>query len=291
MSITQEKDLLLKIRDPGVSDEEAVSIASAFFNKHAPSGSATRTFFHHMFMRICKNRLRPSHVCNKPLADLTTSDGVTIGASLSSCLFSNTEGNTGVEEWVSNFPALQELDKEYSWFRPLVNSLAEKLLIDSPWGANLRMLVAGGASMLDKASGISVVLRVGASSETGAVILGIMGFAFVLQSMPLAIQYAKSSWGRLMWELFLTLTGLKPGVDAYRVAKGLTQDKGQAFSAKVELITVRTCLLFAESIPRSVYQVYVCLVALERGDELELSILSSIIIGAMTAGMTSAMIS
>jgi hypothetical protein len=113
MGVTQEKDLLLKIRDPGVSDEEAVSIASAFFNKHAPSGSATRTFFHHMFMRICKNRLRPSHVCNKPLADLTTSDGVTIGASLSSCLFSNTEGNTGVEEWVSNFPALQELDKEY----------------------------------------------------------------------------------------------------------------------------------------------------------------------------------
>lgn len=228
MGAAFEADLLMKIHHPKTTDEESIEIAAAFFQQHAPSGSATRPFFATMIARICKNHLRPGRICNKSLAELTATDGKAIGASLSTCLFSNTESNTGVDEWVARFPALHELDEEYGWFRPFMRAIAEKLLIISPWGANLRMLVAGGMSVLDKASAIAVVWTVGVTSETGQVILGIMAFALLVECIVLHAQYKRSSWGRFSWEFFMVLTGVKVGVDSYRVAKGYTQVRALA---------------------------------------------------------------
>ena len=62
-------------------------------------------------------------------------------------------------------------------------------------------------------------------------------------------------------------------------------------TSKIEFVGYKIVALFAEAIPTSIFQVLVCLRALEKGEELSTPIIMSITIGVMTAGLTSAMIS
>jgi hypothetical protein len=75
------------------------------------------------------------------LADLTAADGTSIGSGLATCLVSNATSDAGVAEWISKYPALQEFEDLHAWFRPLMNTVGQRLLAKATFGARMRLYV------------------------------------------------------------------------------------------------------------------------------------------------------
>ena len=61
----------------------------------------------------------------------------------------NTKQVAAVDEFILNFPALQELDEEFKWFRPMLETMSYRLLEEVPWGLKARVTVGAVTSMTD----------------------------------------------------------------------------------------------------------------------------------------------
>jgi hypothetical protein len=56
------------------------------------------------------------------------SGGRSIGRSLAISLATNLTASAGVDEWIHQFPALQEVDKRNEWFRPMIETIGFQLV-------------------------------------------------------------------------------------------------------------------------------------------------------------------
>ncbi|GMI35625.1 hypothetical protein TeGR_g12632 [Tetraparma gracilis] len=116
-------------------------------------------WFEEMMSRVVRNTLKPPGAVDKRLCNLSAKDGRTIGSSLALCLATNTQSEAAVQEWIEKFPALQELDDGHVWFRPMVNTVAMRLLAGVPWGAKMRLAMGAGLSFMDMISDIWTISR------------------------------------------------------------------------------------------------------------------------------------
>ena len=82
-------------------------------------------------------------------AELEEEDGRKIGESLARSLAVNTQATAAVDAWIGNFPALKELDEEFEWFRPMIETIGYRLLEEVPWGLKARVTVGAVTSMSD----------------------------------------------------------------------------------------------------------------------------------------------
>ena len=55
----------------------------------------------------------------------------TIGSALASCIVANLTAQAAVEEWISRYPAMRELDQEFAWFRHMVRRERNERLTNS----------------------------------------------------------------------------------------------------------------------------------------------------------------
>ena len=62
-----------------------------------------------------------------PLVALSANEAGRIGRSLVMLLMSNATGEAAVDEHIMMFPALGGLDREFNWFRPLMDAIATEL--------------------------------------------------------------------------------------------------------------------------------------------------------------------
>jgi hypothetical protein len=114
-----------------------------------------------------------------------------------------------------------------------------------------------------------------------------LGTCILLQLLISYGQNKKKGKPRMLKDTLLVMTGLKAGVDAFRVASGAEMQENEAVDAVTELMGTKMVELFAESIPGCVLQVYVYL---KSPETRTFKALASIIISAATAGFTSATI-
>jgi len=123
---------------------------------------------------------------------------------------------------------------------------------------------------------------VGQANAMLAMLLGNL----IIQLMTVYVQYKKKSWLVIGKEALITLTFLRPAVDAYRVSTNY-EDKEASFDQLVEMVCNKGTELAFESIPGCILQLFVWLLAPEKAGTFALV---SIGISCLTTGFTSAMI-
>ena len=102
---------------------------------------------------------------------------------------------------------------------------------------------------------VSVIISYLKNGDTAQAysLMGMMGASIVFQLLIAYIQNRKKSKWALIRELLIVLSGLKPAVDAYRVATGY-EDERNSFDPLLDMGLGKSTELACESIP-GVYQV------------------------------------
>jgi hypothetical protein len=171
-------------------------------------------FFEAMMARVVQNKLRPAGDVKTKLCNVSSREGATMGGGLSVSLASSLTAEAAVDEWIAKYPALKELDTEEVWFRPMMDVVAVRLLGEVSWGLKMRVFMGAGLSVLDMISDINViVLYWNSPKEVKYVmpLLGMIATCLLLQLIATIVQYRKKPLVRLLVELLIVLTGLKPG--------------------------------------------------------------------------------
>ena len=101
-------------------------------------------------------------------------------------------------------------------------------------------------------------------------------------------QNRKMGSKRIIREMIPVVVGLKPALDAYRVASGAKIEEKQALNPLEEMTFIRAIEMFAEAIPGAIIQLAAILS--ENGEASSIAI-TSLIASALTTGFVSASIS
>ena len=80
-------------------------------------------------------------------------------------------------------------------------------------------------------------------------LMGMVGTCLLLQLLVVFLQTRKGAKAKMAKEMLIVLSGLKPGFDAYQVAKGAEQTTGAVFNPESEHVTTKTAEMVCESIP------------------------------------------
>jgi len=187
---------------------------------------------------------------------LRKEEGTALGKSLAISLATTLAAEGGIDEWIHQFPALQELDKEYKWFRDMMNIIGRRLVGEVAWGVKFRVFVGASLSTIDLITDILVSYTFYVNDMptyfnlTAGMVLGNL----LMQLMFVYIQYYKLGLKAVVKESIPVITCLKPTVDAYRVAQGVEQRSDTAVDPMMEMTAMRTIELFAEAIPGVIIQ-------------------------------------
>jgi hypothetical protein len=79
--------------------------------------------------------------------------------------------------------------------------------------------------------------------------MGMVGTCLIFQLLVVFVQTRKAPKAKMAKEMLIVLSGLKPGFDAYQVAKGTEQSEGSVWDAAQELAATKGVEMVAESIP------------------------------------------
>jgi len=113
------------------------------------------------------------------------------------------------------------------------------------------VLMGAGLSILDMATDVFVIVGYWGSVETkgyGWSLLGMIAASMVLQLLIVFGQHRKAP-SKMLGEMLIVLTGLKPGFDAANVIMGKEMGEHSVFDAKIELVACKAIEMFCESIP------------------------------------------
>lgn len=102
-----------------------------------------------MLFEVLRNRVRPPSATRKALAEFTDAEARKTGMAFANALLANTTPVAAVDEWVIKYPALGELEEEYSWLRATMNAVAAEILGGVAWGAKLRAYLGAVISFAD----------------------------------------------------------------------------------------------------------------------------------------------
>jgi hypothetical protein len=244
-------------------------------------------FFPGMMTRVVQNKLRSARDVDTKLCNVTSKKGFVIGSGLSMSLASSLTSEAAVDEWIGKYPALQELDRAEVWLRPMLNTVALRLLSEVSWGLKMRVFIGAGLSILDMVSDINVIVLYSTTGQEGyaASLMWMLATCVAFQLVMVCGQN-KTKPLKMLIEALKVLSGLKPAFDAARVAGGADFEEGHVMDPKIEFMASKLLELFCESIPGCLLQSY----ALMNAEKKSTQAIASIVISAMTTGMASATI-
>jgi hypothetical protein len=243
-----------------------------------------------MLAAVVRNRLHGLRIVKGNALELDGLEGRKIGESLARSLAVNTQATAAVDAYIGNFPALEELDEEYDWFRPMLEAISYRLLEEVPWGLKMRVTVGAITSMADLLTDIYVTymfLRDGKGGYFKASLASLIT-SLGIQMLFVWGQNRKLGSTRVLKEWFPILIGFKPAVDAYRVAKGEKQEAGHAVDPLFEMTVMKGIEMFAEAVPGVIIQ----LMAIVTSEGVtSRAAWVSLTVSALTTGFASATIS
>ncbi|GMI32456.1 hypothetical protein TeGR_g7304 [Tetraparma gracilis] len=159
----------------------------------------------------------------------------------------------------------------------------------------LKVFVTGGLSAVDLISDLYMIYTYATTpgQQGTALSLAIMVVLCLLFQLVLVhLQHHRGPRHTMIKEMLIALSGTKPGVDAWRVAKGVEKTITQSFSPEVELVGTKVIEMFCESIPGTVLQAGALVSGMkENGGAFSEVALGSIVVSALTTGFGSAMLS
>ena len=121
----------------------------------------------------------------------------------------------------------------------MMNAIALKLVGDVGWGLKLRVFVGAALSTLDWVTDVYITYTFW---EDGKEIFfrsssAMLGTSMFLMLLLVCLQNWKLAKCRVVLEMIPVVVGLKPAVDAYRVASGTNQEEGQLFNPLGEMVS------------------------------------------------------
>jgi hypothetical protein len=209
----------------------------------------TRRFFDEFILHVVRNKLKvgasqTSFSVDTPLVALTANEAARIGKSFAMILMTNTTPEVAVDELVTSFHALGELDREFVWFRPMLDAIATELLGKVAYGVQLRAFIGAAVSILDLGSDLYMVNDFFNTGRAGTA-KGLLCMMLTNLAAQLAIVFVqtrrlkKNKWKKMLTECLSVVTFTKPGVDAYRVASGADVKVGQSLGPVQEMIAMK----------------------------------------------------
>ncbi|GMI57913.1 hypothetical protein TeGR_g6018 [Tetraparma gracilis] len=175
---------------------------------------------------------------------LSEAEARRIGKNLPQALRSRKTADAGILQWQNQNPSMAELFEKYPWVEEMVLTMGEELLKNAAWGLWFRVITGSVGSMVDLATDINVIrVYFGEEGQEG---YGWMMLGMVLASMGLQlgmvlVQNGKAGWGKLLQEVLIVVSGLKPGciLQVTALIQGRTRDQmgTKVFSIVVSAIT------------------------------------------------------
>jgi hypothetical protein len=90
-------------------------------------------------------------------------------------------------------------------------------------------------------------------------LMGMVGTCLLFQLILVFIQTRKAPKAKMAKEMLIVLSGLKPGFDAYQVAKGAEQSAGAVVNPAIELAATKVFEMACESIPGRCFPQLTCI--------------------------------
>jgi hypothetical protein len=207
-----------------------------------------------MLLALCENRLQIAKpVANADISSLSEAEALEVGRGFALTLLGCSAPAEAVADYVCEYPVLEALMQRYAWFRPMLNTVATRLLERSPYGLRLRLGIGAFLSICEVIIDLKVIssffidgLWARAYAQIG-LIAGALLFGLVL-----CISRRGAGLRVVAFEIVLTLIFLKPPLDAYRVAQGLKQHVGAALDPMTELVLGKMVSMVVKSIPSAV---------------------------------------
>jgi hypothetical protein len=288
--------LMLKMKnEKKIAKAQKVNIAKArvdaVFANHAALSELERLHpsIKLLIAAAIKNRFLKGRDVRIKLDNLSAKEGKMIGEGLALALVTNTAPESAIDEWVHRYAALQEIERRFVWFRPMMNTLGKRILASSRKGAQWRVCSGATLSTLDSFSDTYMIFQffrdenfvmAWGVSITIIANLALQAFIGFGQNRKMSVKY-------VVRELFMTALMLQPVVLAWRVATGEEKGKDLLFRPELELSLSRITELIAESLPSIILQSYAFIKAKKKSKLA----LTSIIISAMTISFIGTIIS
>ena len=151
-----------------------------------------------------------------PLVALSANEAGRIGRSLVMLLMSNATGEAAVDEHIRMFPALGDLDREFRWFRPMMDAIATELMSGVAYGVQLRAGLGAGLSFVDMVSDTLIINKYFATGKAhfAKPLLACVGANIVLQVVIVLVQTVglkKNRFRTMFLECAAVVTCIKPG--------------------------------------------------------------------------------
>ncbi|GMH47216.1 hypothetical protein TrRE_jg10166, partial [Triparma retinervis] len=259
------------------------------YNKSLTHLVVTYPWFVSMLTAILENRLRHATVVNVSPHDLSNRQARNIGYSFTFSLVTCLLPSSAVDEWILKSRAMQEFDMEFHWFRPMLDSMAFKLLHDVAWGLKFRVFVGASICVGDVVSDVYMIYyfffqtgNEGRNMSAGMLTAIFLGMSIFLQLCIVHFNGRKDNWREKLIVIFF----LKPLVDAWRIVKtgGNDLSDTRVFSPVQEAVFCKFVEMIFESIPASLVQALAYLKLIEDGLEETWMPVVSIALGCMSTG-------
>ena len=254
-------------------------------------------WFYSMMIHVIKNSLTTISPVSMGARALNDVDAIKIGKALSLSLATTITPEGGVDEWIMQYPALQDLDVEFDWFRTFMVTIADELVGDVPWGLKLRVAVGASMGILDLFTDVSMIFTYflqGRLEYMRTVISMIFVFFFVQITIVTMNNFSMGK-KHIFREIGFILVGSKPGVDAFRVITSMRQDQNQLWNPFMDMTYTKCVELGMESIPGCIIQIFAFMDLVMNKSSTSFSggsgiAMTSIMISALAAGFTSAQV-
>jgi hypothetical protein len=242
-----------------------------------------------LLKRACLGKLALNSSVSTKLECIDEYEAEIIGNNLMPCLKSRKITRAGIDLWRLQNRAIGELFQEFPWTKNMFNAIAGGVTKTAPWGMMFRLVVGTATSTIDLFTDIFVTYMFWSTGKRAYFVasLSSLVFSVVLSLNIVYVQNRGSSTQVILKECIPVLLGLKPTLDAYRVASGETIRTGATMDTYLELSAVKACELFTESIPGAIIQT----MALLTTDDISRASCMSLAASALSTGFISATIS
>jgi len=238
--------------------KKKVDVVKAFIAPKMSMGELDKRyeFIELMICAVVENKLTSLATVKSNAEALHKEEGLLVGRSLAISLATALTAASGVDEWIYQFLALQKVDREYKWFRPMMEQVGLRLVGEVGWGVKLRVSMGAFASFADLVTDVVVCLAFLKEGRTEyfEMTIDCLLLSIFIRILLVILQNKKRSIKRIVGESLPVLVGLKSVVDAARVASGVKHETGNS----LDNLTILTCMkaieLFAEAIPGVIIQ-------------------------------------
>ena len=243
-----------------------------------------------LIQRAREGAVAVNYPVSTALSSLNENDARIIGNNLMPALKRNKIVATGIDQWMRQNRAIDELFDELPWMKGLFLAVGQGVVNSAPWGLTWRVSVGAALSTVDLVTDIYITYTFWKDGRNMFFLYSVamLGTSMFIMLFMVWVQNRKMGWKRVLVEMIPVFVGLKPTVDAFRVASGAKISKGQAVDPVMEMTCTKCAEMFAEAIPGVIIQ----LSAILSGDGgTSTGATVSLAVSALTTGFVSASLS